>query len=77
MMKTLIAAAVAAAFALPALAQSSATGDSGSSSRGLGSTSSAANTRFTELDRNNDGKLSAEEYSAIGAGAGGSTGTGK
>ena len=65
MMKTLIAVAVAGAFALPVLAQpTSAAGDSGSS--GAGSTSNAA---FDRLDKNHDG--------ALDSGARGSTGTGK
>src|SRR5205823_5746770 len=82
MIKTLIAVAVAGAFALPVAAAASASGDNlviaQSASGALSSDSASgatANTRFSELDKNNDGKLSPEEYGELNASARGAAGT--
>jgi len=57
MIKTLIAVAVAGAFALPVAAAPSASDDRATSS-GAGAT---ADSRFDQLDRNNDGFISRDE----------------
>ncbi len=74
MVKTLIAVAVAGAFALPAaalasadsdnvvVAQSGGAGDASSSARQPGGTGATSNrTRFDQLDKNHDGYISRDE----------------
>jgi hypothetical protein len=69
MIKALMAVAVAGVFALPALAQPSATGDKrvlaeagGGGARGAASTAGAtSNAAFDRLDRNHDGFVSRDE----------------
>ncbi|HEX6266287.1 MAG TPA: hypothetical protein VFZ81_05265 [Burkholderiales bacterium] len=75
-LKTLIALAVAGAFAVPLAAQASADGDrmilaaggaSGASSTGTGmtgATAGAAAADFSSLDRNSDGQISRAEWDA-------------
>jgi len=90
MIKTLIAVAVAGAFALPVAAAPSASDDTrfdqldknhdGFISRDEAKDAAELNTRFTELDKNNDNKLTREEYEAVNAdtrGATGATGMGR
>ena len=86
-LKTLMALAIAAAFAAPVLAQAPAAGGFAAVDRNNDgylsrdeARESTWNSRFSELDKDNDGRISQSEFNAMGSsttgGMGGSVGPG-
>ena len=78
-LKTLMALAIAAAFAAPVLAQAPAAGGFAAVDRNNDgylsrdeARESTWNSRFSELDKDNDGRISQSEFSALGAAGGAS-----